>query len=109
MSAPTADQVKGITERLVAVLLTWMVAKGYIGQAQALEYGPIAIGLASALYALWINRPKAIVQSAAALPGTTVVTTPEMARSTPEPNVVSAATNTVIDTETGKESAGVKP
>ena len=102
---PTTDQVKGIVERLVAVLLTWLVAKGHIGKDEALEYGPVAIAIVSALYAWWINRPKAIVQSAASLPGTTVVTTPEMARSTPEPNVVSTATNTVVDTAT----LGVKP
>ena len=106
---PTTDQVKGIVERLVAVLLVWLVAKGHIGKDEALEYGPIAIGIVSAIYAWYVNRPKAIMQSAAALPGTTVVTTPEMAKSTPEPNIVSTTTNTVVDSATGRENVGVKP
>lgn len=105
---PTTDQVKGITDRLVAVLLTWLVAKGYIGRDDALEYGPIAIALAMAFYAWWVNRPKAIVQSAAAIPGTTVVTTPELASGTPEQNILSTATNTVVGPppEVGPSPAG---
>jgi hypothetical protein len=93
---PTTDQVKGITERLVAILLVWLVAKGHIGKDEALEYGPIAIGLVSAFYAWWINRPKAIVQSAAAIPGTTVITTPKLASDTPEQNILSTESNTVV-------------
>ena len=88
---PTTDQVKGIIERLVQALLIWLVAKGHIGQEDALEYGPIVIAICAALYAWWVNRPKAIIQSAAALPETTVITTPEMARSTPETNIISNA------------------
>ena len=105
---PTTDQVKGIVERLVAVLLTWLVAKGHIGKDDALEYGPIVIGVAAALYAWWVNRPKAIVQSAAALPGTTVVTTPELASGTPEQNILSTSTNKVVGPApaVGPSSAG---
>lgn len=93
---PTWDQLKGIVERLVAIALAWAVVKGWINVEAAKDYGPIIIMLASALYAWRINRPKAIIQSAAAIPGTAVVTTPAIANSTPELNIVSAATNVVV-------------
>lgn len=98
MSYPTWDQIKGIVERFVslglAALLSWAVIKGWITKEQAkewgAEYGPIVIMAIATWYGWRINRPKAIVQSAAALPGTVVVTTPAIARATPnEPNIVS--------------------
>jgi hypothetical protein len=70
--------------------------KGWITKQDALdygaEYGPLLLAVVSAWYGWRINRPKAIVQSAAALPNTTVVTTPDIAKSTPEPNIVSDVT-----------------
>lgn len=58
----------------------WLVAKGYISASDAAQYIPLLVGIGAAVYAWWINREKALLQSAAAVPGTTVVTTPTLAK-----------------------------
>lgn len=93
---PTKDQITGLVERGVTVFVTYAVAKGWIDVKMASDIGPLIIGFLSIAYAVYVNRPKAIVQSAAALPGTTVITTPDLAHSTPEPNIVSVTANTVV-------------
>lgn len=100
MSWPTWDQIKGIAERLIGGGLLFLVAKGYIGKDDAATYGPAVLLLCAAIYGWYTNRPKAIVQSAAALPNTSVVTTPNLAKSTPEPNIVSTDTNIVVPRDT---------
>lgn len=93
----TWDQISGLLDRVVLVVLTYAVSKGYITSA---DVGPIAaaiLALGGAIWGWWVNRPKAIVQSAAALPGTTVVTTPGLAASTPQQNIVSSATSQVVN------------
>ena len=89
------DQVKGVADRAIAMLLVWLVAKGYIGESEAATIGTVIIGLLSLAWGWWINRDKALVQSAATVPGTTVVTTADLAASTPETNIVSGASNVV--------------
>lgn len=93
---PTKDQITGLIERAALVFVTYAVSRGWIDVKLATDLGPALIGILSLSYAWWVNRPKAIVQSAAALPHTTVVTTPEIATATPEANIVSEATNTVV-------------
>lgn len=87
------DQVKGIIERTATVvatmLLAWLVRKGWIGESDVATLLPAIILIPSLLYGWWINRPKALVQSVAALPGTVVITDEKIAKSTPETNVVS--------------------
>jgi hypothetical protein len=92
---PTKDQITALIERAALVSVTYAVSKGWIDVKMASDLGPLVIGILSLAYAWWINRPQAIVQSAAALPDTTVVTSPELANSTPEKNIVSTATNSV--------------
>lgn len=94
----TWDQMKGVVERLVGLGLLWAVARGLIDQQAAIDYGPYVVALISAIYAAWHNRPKSLVQRAAAVPGTAVVTTPELANSTPEMNIVSSATVDIVPT-----------
>lgn len=93
---PTGDQVKGLTERFVAIGLAWALAKGWIDVKLATDLGPLLVMVLSLGWAWWVNRPKAIVQSAAALPQTTVVTSYDLAHSTPETNIVSQTTNQVV-------------
>lgn len=113
---PTTDQVKGIGDRiiavLVAILLTTAVTKGWITTDQMnelskvlIEYSPYITLAISGAWGWWVNRPKAIVQSAAALPNTMVVTTPDLSNNTPETNIVSNVTNKVVDTKTGAATA----
>lgn len=106
MDWPTWDQISGIAERLITVTLasifSYAVLKGWITKQQAIDYGaellPLVLGAAAAGYAAWRNRPKSLVQRAAALPGTAVVTTPALARSTPEANIVSSASVDIVPT-----------
>lgn len=90
---PSKDQTTGVAERvLYGVILGFMmslVRKGYIEADMAPYIATGVVGLVGGAWAWWINRPKAIAQSAAAIPGTTVVTTPELAMNTPESNIVS--------------------
>lgn len=99
-SWPTWDQVKGIAERLIGGGLLLLVAKGFIGPDDVAIYGPAILLICAAIYGWYTNRPKAIVQSAAALPGTAVVTTPALARSTPETNIVSSAAVDIVPVQT---------
>ena len=86
----TWDQISGPLDRIILMALTWAVAKGLITTADVAPFASAALAIAGAGYGWWVNRPKAIVQSAAALPGTTVVTTPDLAAATPnQTNIVS--------------------
>lgn len=92
----TWDQISGPADRLILMGLAWLVGKGYITSADVAPIAAAALAVAGAGYGWFVNRPKAIVQSAAALPGTTVVTTPTLAASTPETNIKSSAVNKVV-------------
>ena len=88
----TWDQVSGPLDRVILMALAWAVGKGFITNADVAPIAGALLALAGAGYGWWVNRPKAIVQSAAALPGTTVVTTPDLANATPnQANIVSNA------------------
>lgn len=100
----TTDQVKGILDRVIAIALAYAVGRGIITEGAALYWGPVVVGLLSAVYGWWVNRPKAIVQSAAALPAeegkkTVVITSFELAQSTPETNIVSSITAAQRETQ----------
>lgn len=96
MGTITFDQIRGPVERVILVALGWLAAKGYISPAEVAGYATLVIGIIAAVYGWWQNRPQAIAQSAAALPGTTVVTTPAIAAATPETNIVSSANVEVV-------------
>lgn len=96
----TQDQLKGMIDRFVAVMATmflgYCVKKGWIGQTDSATLLPAIILLPSLAWGWWVNRNKALVQSAANVPGTVVVTTPTLAQSTPETNIVSSDTSRVV-------------
>lgn len=103
----TKDQSTSVLERLFTVfitwLLTWLTTKGYITSAQAAEYMPLLLGVFAAVYAWWVAKPSNILLAASNIPGTTVVTTPELAEATP------SAANIVSNTETNASiNASVK-
>ncbi len=98
MQSITFDQIRGPVERLVYIGLGWLVARGFITSEDVANYATLALGVAAAFYGWWQNRPKAIVQSAAAVPGTTIVTTAALAKDTPESNIISnASTNASVN------------
>lgn len=94
----TAEQWKGMADRGAAILVTWLVTKGYISAEDAANYVVIIVGVAGLAWGWWVNRQKALLQSAATVPNTTVVTAPVLAATTPEPNIVSNVTNAVVST-----------
>lgn len=96
MNGITFDQIRGPLERIVYIGLGWLVARGIITSAEVANYGTLALALLAAFYGWYQNRPKAIVQSAAALKGTIVVTTPDLAGTTPESNIVDASNMKVV-------------
>ena len=57
--------------------------------------GPVSI-LAGVVWSLFAHTKTATIAAAAAVPGTTVVTTPELANAVPAANAVSSATNAVV-------------
>lgn len=85
----TFDQVRGPVERIILVGLGFLAARGYISSEEVAGYATLALAVIAAFYGWWQNRPVAIAKSAAALPDTTVVTTPEIAAATTESNIVS--------------------
>lgn len=103
--ALTSDQVRGMLDRAASVLATmflaWCVKKGFIGESDSAALLPAVILLPSLAWGWWVNRNKALVQSAANVPGTLVVTTPALAAATPESNIVPATSTKVVDTATG--------
>ena len=64
----TFDQIRGPIERVVYIGLGWLVAKGVITSAEVANYATLALAMGAAFYGWWQNRPKAILQSASALP-----------------------------------------
>lgn len=88
------DQLKGMLDRAIAIVATWIltmaVNKGWLTQSDMATLLPAIVLVPSLLWGYWVNRNKALVQSAAGVPGTVVVTTAELAHATPENNIVSS-------------------
>lgn len=81
------DMISGAVDRALGMLITWaltyVAAKGYIAQSSIAELTPALVVLIWAAYGAWVNRPKALVQAAANVPGTVVLTTRELSEATP--------------------------
>ena len=65
---PTWDQVSGILDRVLLVVFTYLVSKGYINQQEVAGDIATIIGIAGMAWGWYVNRPKAILKSAAAIP-----------------------------------------
>lgn len=96
------DQIKGMLDRVVLVVstwfLAWMVRRGWIGSEDSALLLPGIIVLPALVWGWWNNRNKALVQSAANVPGTVVVTSPELAAATPDQNNIVSNTNVEVKT-----------
>lgn len=75
----TFDQVRGPLERVIYIGLGWLVARGFITSAEVANYGTLILAILAALYGWWQNRPKAIMQSAQALPEVKKIVTTDAA------------------------------
>ena len=75
----TFDQVRGPLERIVYIGLGWLVARGFITSAEVANYATLLLAIAAAGYGWWQNRPKAIMESAQALPEVKKIVTTDAA------------------------------
>lgn len=97
-SLANQEQLKGMGERLATIIATWVlaraVAKGYIAPEDSGVLLPgliiLIVAAPSVLYGWWVNRGKSLAQALAkVVPETVVVTSPDIAKNTPELNIVS--------------------
>jgi hypothetical protein len=107
------NQTSGITERIlygIAMFLSMrLVSKGVITPEMASYLAGGVVAFVGSMWAWWINRPKAIAQAAASIPGTTVVTTDEIAKSTPnQSNIISNMETQSSIAQTVKDNKEVK-
>lgn len=97
------DQLKGMLDRAAAVLVTmalgWMVKRGWLGESDAATLAPAIVLLPAIAWGWWNNRDKALVQSAANVPGTVVVTSAALAASTPDQNNIVSSTQVEVKTK----------
>lgn len=93
---PNWTQISGVLDRVILVGLTWLASKGYITSSDVANYATLILGIAGAGYAFWVNRNSNLVNRASEVPGTTVVTTPAIAASLPQSNVVSNEDKKVV-------------
>lgn len=100
---PSKDQMSGMLDRALAVLVTmflgYCVRKGWLGESDAATLAPAIVILPAIIWGWWNNRDKALVQSAANVPGTVVVTTPELAKATPDQNNIVSSTTVKVETK----------
>lgn len=93
------EQIKGILERIVTVLITYAVAKGWFTQGVGAEIGTAVVAVLTAAIGWYLNRPSILAQAVTdTTPGTKIVTTAAVANALPNnPNVVSNTENKVVD------------
>lgn len=106
---PTKDQFSAAIERFFSIFITWLLTylttKGIISTSQAAEFGPLILTLGYGGYGLWVAKRSNILLAASNIPGTTVVTTPELAAATPSANnVISNTENKAIINQTVEEN-----
>ncbi|MFA5897680.1 MAG: hypothetical protein WC829_01075 [Hyphomicrobium sp.] len=100
------DQIKGMLDRAIAVMatmfLSWMVKKGWLGESDAATLLPALVLLPALAWGWWNNRDKALIQSAANVVDlktgqkTVIVTSPEMAKDTPDQNNIVSSTDVKV-------------
>jgi hypothetical protein len=93
---PNWTQVSGGADRIILIGLTWLASKGYIATTDVANYATLLLAIAGAGYAFWINRNTNLVNRASSVPDTVVVTSPDIAKSLPQSNVVSADDKKVV-------------
>lgn len=65
---PSWDQVSGIADRVILVLLTYAVSRGWLTSADVAPLASVAIGLGGVIWGAYVNRKASILASAAAIP-----------------------------------------
>ena len=65
---PSWDQISGIVDRSVLVILTYAVAKGWIAGGDVQPLLALIVGLGGIIWGAWVNSKTSILKSAAAIP-----------------------------------------
>jgi hypothetical protein len=83
-------QISGVLDRVLIAVGMYAVAKGWISESDMMQFVALLLAIGGAVWGWYVNTNKSLVQAAAAIPGTVVVTTPALANATPnESNIVS--------------------
>ena len=86
------SQITGAIDRVVLMGLTYAAGKGWITTTDIANYLALIVGILGSGYAFYVNRNTNLAKQAASVPGTTVVTTPEIAAATPnQTNIISTS------------------
>lgn len=94
---PNWSQLTGVADRVILILLTYAAAKGWIASTDVAGLATLILAILGAVYAFYVNRNTNLAKQAAAIPNTTVITTPEIAKATPDQsNIVSNADLKVV-------------
>lgn len=90
------EQISSILRHILTFGGGFIVAKGWLSDATVQQLIGAIITVGGAIWAVYNKTPSSIVASAAALPGTTVVTTPALAASVPSADALSSADVRVV-------------
>lgn len=93
------SQVSGMLDRVLIAVGMYAVAKGWISQSDMMQFVALVLAVGGAVWGWYVNRDKALVQAAAAVPGTVVVTTPALAAATPDQNNIVSNTEVKVSTK----------
>lgn len=96
MNAPNGSQISGAADRVVIAGLVYLASKGYITSADVANLATMIVTILGAVYAYYINRNTNLAKQAASIPGTTIITTPEIAAATPDLSNVVSNTDTKV-------------
>jgi len=60
------EQIKGVIERGVTLIVAWAIGKGYVPAALGGDIIIVVVGIASIAWGFWVNTPKALANAAEA-------------------------------------------
>lgn len=92
----TQDQIIAALRNALSFFGGVAVSKGWVDSNTLLQAGGLIAPVVGMYFAWRASSAKAQVEKVAAMPGTTVVTTPEVAQASPSDNVKSNATTDVV-------------
>lgn len=89
-------QVRVTMQYLATALAAYIVGKGWLPQDAAMQVATYLVGAIPVIYGVWKSRTQGKIESAAKIPGVTIIAPDEIANATPKTNVVPASQNTVV-------------
>lgn len=89
---PNWSQISGAVDRVIIVILTWAVSKGYILADDVPNYAALAVAIIGAFWSFWANRQVNLAKRATRdIPDSTLIAPQAIADAAPSANVVSSA------------------